>query len=440
MTDENQQKFNDLLKQAESGDAIAMVLLAIAYYKGEGVNRNEEEFFWWIKKAAQSGQIDVPNLSANFRDSIGEDQNLLNFFLVTEMDNKVGPTAAWIIIGSINALLKSGKLDTATGRKIMTTLSELMSESHKILRKKHGVESGKFLSHYTDFTALDSILKGSALKSNHLRLYNVAYFNDPNEGATFPAALEKEMRSLIYGSDSEIPHEITIIDNKVFSVYACSFSEEADRLDLWRAYGKNGEGYSITVRIPDNMKADDASNILQQMHVPNLSALSADKNTPISKPPDEGDIRIYKVLYGNDAVNDAVDAVKPSLLDLQEAMQNKERIVAEIVWTLAQWILADLRYLYKHEAYKPEQEYRIIGVAEFRDDELDSDKCDEKIRTPQRLFIKTPPCLFLETGCTITIGPRVPNKAVAELDIRRRLARNKWDTTTKIFRSEMPYR
>ena len=29
-------------------------------------------------------------------------------------------------------------------------------------------------------------------------------------------------------------------------------------------------------------------------------------------------------------------------------------------------ILADLRYLYKDEAYESEQEYRIIGVAEFQ--------------------------------------------------------------------------
>ena len=436
MTDEKQQKFDDLLKQAEAGDAKAMVLLAIAYYKGEGVKQDEAKCYAWMMQALQFGQIAMPNLMATFRDSIGGNQDLQNFFRRIEIAAKTGWTAGFII-GSINALRKSGKLDTATSHKVSATLLALIWVCHKIRLEKHGVESGKFLSHYTDFTALDSILQGNA--SNHLRLYNVAYFNDPNEGAIFPAALEKEMRSLIYGNNSEIPHEITIEDNNAFLVYACSFSEEADRLDLWRAYGKNGEGYSITVRIPDNMKADDASNFFQDMYVPNLSALFADKNTPISKPPDEGDIRIYKVLYG-DSVKGAVITIKPLLQDLQEAMQNKERIAAEIVWSLAQWILADLRYLYKDKAYKLEQEYRIIRVADFRNEKLDSDKCDERIRTPQRLFIKTPPCLFLEKGCKITIGPRVPNKIVAELDIRRRLARNKWDTTTKVVYSKMPYR
>ena len=436
MTDEKQQKFNDLLKQAESGDAIAMVKVAIAYYKGEGVKQDKAKCYAWMMQALQFGQIEMPSLMATFRDSIGENQDLKNFFRRIEITAKTAVTAGFII-GSINALRKSGKIDTATSHKVSATLLALIWTCHKIRWEKHGVESGKFLSHYTDFTALDSILEGNA--SNHLRLYNVAYFNDPNEGAIFPAALGKEMRSLIYRSDSEIPHEITIVDNEVFSVYACSFSEEADRLDLWRAYGKNGEGYSITVRIPDNMKADDASNFFQDMYVPNPSTLSADKNTPISKPPDEGNIRIYKVLYG-DSVDDAVNAVNLFLQDLQEAMRDKDRIAARIVWHLAQAILADLRYLYKDAAYKLEQEYRIIRIAEFRDDELESDECSERIRTPQRLFIKTPPCLFLEKGCAITIGPRVPNKAVAELDIRRRLARNKWDETTTVVRSKMPYR
>ena len=254
MTDAKQQEFIDLRKQAEAGDAKAMVKVAIAYYKGEGVKQDKAKFSEWMNKAVLSGQIEVHNLRATFHGSIAGNQYLLDLFRRMEVAAKTGLIIE-VIVGSINTLRETGKLDAATCDKVKATLSALVSECQKILREKHGVESGKFFSHYTDFTALDSILAGNA--SNHLRLYNVAYFNDPNEGATFPAALGEKMRSLIYGSDSEIPHEIAVEADKVFSVYACSFSEEADRLDLWRAYGKNGEGYSITVRIPDNMKASD---------------------------------------------------------------------------------------------------------------------------------------------------------------------------------------
>lgn len=43
----------ELIKQAEQGDAKAQVALAMAYLQGEGVEENLEKAFHWFSKAAE---------------------------------------------------------------------------------------------------------------------------------------------------------------------------------------------------------------------------------------------------------------------------------------------------------------------------------------------------------------------------------------------------
>ena len=412
-------------KAADADLPEAMVNLAIAYRDGVGVEKDLQQCFAWTKKAADAGLPEAMfNLALAYNDGVGVEKNPEQLFQCVEAAYKKGAVDAAILF-PFSRLWQNEEIDEPTYNKIVDALFVLRRECQSILQKKHR-EEGQPLSHYTKFVALDSVLKGG--ESNHLRLYNVAYFNDPLEGAAFPSALVDGMCEWIYGRKGKIPHEITV-EGKKFSVYACAFSALDDHLPLWIAYGNNGDGYNITGTIPRHMKADEESGAMQDMH---RSFFIKDKSTATN--PDDARIRVYKVLYGN-AAKDTVQELTRRLKELQSILQGKSDEVKQKVKAVAEWILADLRYLYKDEAFEWEEEYRIIRVAEFGDEKMKPDD-----RTPPRLYLETPPFLFAESGGKVTVGPCVAKEAAPELYIRRQLTKNGWNKTTDIAHSKMPYR
>ena len=421
------QSFAWMEKAAEADLPEAMFGLALAYKKGLGVEKDRSQYFAWTKKAAEAGFRDAMfNLAFAYKDGLSGGKNPERFFHWVEKAYKKGVVDAAIIF-PISRLWQSRKIKKPTHDKIVDTLLRLRKECKRILQKKHKVDEGQPLSHYTKFAVLDSVLEGGG--SNHLRLYNVAYFNDSLEGAAFPSALGHEICKFIYDRKNRIPHEITV-EGKKFSVYACAFSAHDDHLPLWIAYGNNGDGYNITGTIPQHMKADKESGAMQEMH----RSFSLAKDETAAEKSKDARIRVYKVQYSKAAENTA-QKLTPRLKELQSILQGKGDEVIQAAKDAAEWILADLRYLYKHKAYRWEKEYRIIRVAEFGDEKMESDD-----RTPPRLYLKTLPFLFLENGCKITVGPRVAKEAAPELYIRRQLTKNGWDKTTKTPHSKMPYR
>ena len=429
--EKNPQQFSEWTKKAaEAGLPEAMFNLALAYGEGLGVEKDMSQSFAWMEKAAEA---DLPEamfgLALAYKKGLGVEKDPEQFFhwVGVAYHEGVGNAAIDVaIMFPISRLWQNREIDEPTYDEIVKALVALRKECQSILQKKHRVNEGQPLSHYTKFAALDSVLKGG--ESNHLRLYNVAYFNDPLEGAAFLSALVDGMCEWIYGGKGEIPHEITVPD-KIFSVYACAFSARDDHLPLWIAYGNNGDGYNITGTIPQHMKADEESGAMQDMH---SSFVIKDKSTATN--PEDDRIRVYKVLYG-DAAKETAKQLSSLLDDLQNALPEKEGEVAETAKAAVEKILADLRYLYKDEAYEWEEEYRIIRVAEFNDKKMKPDD-----RTPPRLYLETPPFLFAESGGKVTVGPCVAKEAAPELYIRRQLTKNGWNKTTDIAHSKMPYR
>ena len=55
----SQPSFNQLLTKARNGDAAAMYDVAVCYYNGKGVAKNERESFNWLLKSAQKGYVDA---------------------------------------------------------------------------------------------------------------------------------------------------------------------------------------------------------------------------------------------------------------------------------------------------------------------------------------------------------------------------------------------
>jgi len=52
------QRFQELIKQAEQGDAIAQANLGYYFHIGEGVEKNLEEAVKWYRKGAEQGNSD----------------------------------------------------------------------------------------------------------------------------------------------------------------------------------------------------------------------------------------------------------------------------------------------------------------------------------------------------------------------------------------------
>lgn len=55
----------ELIKQAEQGDAKAQFQLGLAYYNGESINRNYSKAYYWFQKAVEQGNNDAQNYLGN---------------------------------------------------------------------------------------------------------------------------------------------------------------------------------------------------------------------------------------------------------------------------------------------------------------------------------------------------------------------------------------
>ena len=73
-SDPVQREFDRLLQLAELGDSNAQARIAWMYLKGEGVEKNDQLAFQWMKKSAEKGDsVSQDNLGVFYRDGIGTD-------------------------------------------------------------------------------------------------------------------------------------------------------------------------------------------------------------------------------------------------------------------------------------------------------------------------------------------------------------------------------
>ena len=172
------------------------------------------------------------------------------------------------------------------------------------------------VTHYTSLPAAKSMLMAlSTGQGASFRLYDTAHSNDPDEGNYLAKALSYDKG---YGWLAE--------GNIVGHAYVTSFvgDEERDMSDelfLWRTYGKEGSGSSFTLNV--------SSRLLRQ------------------------------VRYGPNGVDDAKSLLRPTLeavAPLAQAREDFGKTLSDVIWRN----LDGVRYLYKHEAYKFEKEYRVV--------------------------------------------------------------------------------
>ena len=75
-SDPVQREFDKLLQLAELGDSNAQARIAWMYRNGEGVEKNDQLAFQWMKKSAEKGDsVAQDNLGVFYRDGIGTEIN-----------------------------------------------------------------------------------------------------------------------------------------------------------------------------------------------------------------------------------------------------------------------------------------------------------------------------------------------------------------------------
>ena len=74
------ESFNWLLKAAQKGDVVAMIGVAESYYDGIGVEADDEEGFYWMLKAAEAGDIEAMEFVAEDYLFYGEDDDAYKWY------------------------------------------------------------------------------------------------------------------------------------------------------------------------------------------------------------------------------------------------------------------------------------------------------------------------------------------------------------------------
>lgn len=327
--------------------------------------------------------------------------------------------------------------------------NHLVSETDFNSEKGNALEE-KYVAHYSDLVALRNMLpwsdNGSAIKDkNLLRLYNVAYMNDPEEGKMLLKISQEQKNAYVLHEffDEKAAtddHHKLLWGNGEFAFYLSSFTRQKDRLDLWRAYGKDGTGLSIA--IPFEAFSQTHGSILEKQ----LKQKNSKDETRGSDDGKDGltssDIKkyipptLYKIIYEASEMIEALKQLDPQLRLIKQSLsllQNEH--IDKTIKSIVRVLLSDILYLYKNDEYENEKEMRIISFFEISDLRL---KLDERI--PSRVYAETHPFLFGE-GSQIIIGPKVAGKVETEYEIKFRLTNQRhMNCKTKVFHSTVRYR
>ena len=196
------------------------------------------------------------------------------------------------------------------------------------------------LWHYTDTRGLESIVRNRTIRLSH-----PSFLNDPSE-LQYANSVYDEMLDTLAGSQNALEQEFvrgyqTYRDayRKQYQgdeysqiIFVTSFCEDRDRLELWRQYGDDGQGFSLGFRMKELGDAVDRQ--VKKMGI-------------------QGWVGVLKVIYDK---NEQQELTTNILNFWFEAFQrNREK-----VYPLLKKTLDDFAPFFKHPCYANEQESRLI--------------------------------------------------------------------------------
>jgi TPR repeat protein len=448
-----------LTRAAEVGLPAAMVELAFAYRDGRGTNRDMRQYCKWMERAAKAGHSEgMYRIALAYGTGVGRRYDTDQFLEWINKAVEDNHPEAFIAQG-IAELQKSGLI----GKAFMPFFEKLTKLHEKVkeiqqghILKEHDKDASGVVAHYTVLPALYSMLPEkltAGQKANCLRLYNIAYVNDPREGRRLLSVDKETMQPLKNsefllaffppGSEKAPEHPIPWEGQK-FSVYVGSFALAPDRLDLWRAYGSDGFGYCIVTPLSVFNQESDLGviNLMQN----DLLTESIDNREQIYT-----DIQptLYKVHYTKEEAENTLTRLAEILKEIKAAkdiiIKDHEHVLSEsdlkagkdLIDSIVRSIVSGIMYLYKDDEYENEKEARILMGFDI------TAKCLKlevnKEHDPPHVYVETKAFLFESEQSEIIIGPKVERKTAAYLNLQKRLAINNM-LQTQVRMSEIKYR
>ena len=258
-------------------------------------------------------------------------------------------------------------------------------------------ESVLEVAHYTTLYALRSLAKQSPF-----RLSNGAYMNDPEEGRTFFEIMEDvhdtNVKDSFYKKNPPYPSPAYIGS---FAKVTPSRVEPKDNLFLWRTYGKHGveeaAGACLIFKHKGRNFAEKCPPTMGYM--PQLTI--DDTSQQISKP------ALYRVVYRGDMseeLSKELSELSESLKQIEAHVLQRANDKEEQLRSLVCELLDSIRFLFKKDHYKEEQEVRIIEARRAEDDETwksNGVKVDTE-RIPPRFYLEAGNLHFSE----VILGPQ----------------------------------
>ena len=263
-----------------------------------------------------------------------------------------------------------------------------------------GPESVQEIAHYTTLYALRSLTKQSPF-----RLSNGAYMNDPEEGRTFFEIMEDvhdtNVRDSFYKKNSPYPSPAYIGS---FAKVTPGEAEPKDKLFLWRTYGKHdaeeATGACLIFKHNGRNFAETCPSVMGYMPQPTID------DQPQWRPKSA----LYRVVYRNDK-GDMSEELSKELSQLSESLKQIEAHILqkandkeEQLRSFVCELLDSIRFLFKKDHYKEEQEVRVIEARRAE---------DEKTWKSDRVKVDTeriPPRFYLEAGnlrfSEVILGPK----------------------------------
>ena len=440
--------FKWLMQSAEAGLPDAMVEAAVAYKRGHGTSTDKNKYIEWNLRAAQAGSgAGMYNLALAYATGEGTAYDPQEFHRWIRKAVENGHPDAFIALG-LSQLAMEDLVDQMSVNNLLRVFKSLNDNVQSLLddNRVKSIEAPEGVAHLTTLEALHSMLPETPegiKKAHFLRLYNIAYVNDPQEGKTLwsnEIVESKLLREFVESAYVNRGDRI-LWEGQKFSVYVGSFTLDIDRLDLWRAYGRDGQGYCIVTPIEafhQEAKAQRQGFVGAGLR----AAFSEGGEEKVAKIP----VTLYKIHYEKDKFKDAVvrlgsalrkiKRIKGKYSQLARRLQGEEAEtkVARLIDQTVRAIVSDILFLYKHEEYKNEGEARVLAVFDISANVV---RLDEQV--PPRVYVETEPFLFESAGSQIIIGPRVREKMAALLNLQYRLARNGLDRTTHVRESSVPY-
>ena len=229
--------------------------------------------------------------------------------------------------------------------------------------------------------------------------------NDPEEGRTFFEIMEDahdtNVKDSFYEKNPPYPSPAYIGS---FAKVTLNVAEPKDKLFLWRTYGKHDaeEAAGVCLIFKHNGRNFAEVPSPRMGYMPQLTM--GDTSQQIPGP------ELYKVVYRNDEgrmseeISKELSQLSESLKQIETHVLRKAKEKEDQLRGFACELLDSIRFLFKKDHYKEEQEVRIIEARPAGDEGIwksDGVKVDAE-RIPPRFYLEAGTLRFSE----IILGPK----------------------------------